>query len=54
MLCPDCKTEMEEEAGYDEEKENIYASYSCLKCPTVFSGYLWRDVEATQSRKEVI
>jgi len=43
MICPDCKTEMEEEAGYDEGEDNIYASYSCPKCPTVFCGELERD-----------
>jgi uncharacterized protein with PIN domain len=43
MLCPDCKSEMEEEAGYSEEEDEIYASFSCTKCTTVFDGWLFRD-----------
>ena len=43
MLCPDCKSEMEEEAGYNEDDDGVYVSFSCTKCTTVFDGYLCRD-----------
>ena len=50
MLCPDCKSEMEEEAGYSEEEDEVYVSFSCTKCTTVFDGWLFRD---DQDQKEV-
>ncbi len=52
MECPDCKADMDEEAGYSEDEDNIYASYSCPECPTVFDGWLVRDNETTQEKMD--
>ena len=41
---------MDEEAGYNEDEDEIYASFSCTKCTTVFDGWLFRD---DQDQKEV-
>jgi len=48
MNCPYCKdSELEEDSGYSETENCIFATYNCPYCKTEFSGVIFPQIKET-------